>query len=150
MRSQTAQCSAASCYSLISVHTDDVEVHSEREEDAEYIRRSFGDKFGISRTDPRFMLGVLKEIKALPDGSHMMECSQPEFCEALIDGFKEHITYSGRCETPWMPGCILEVKADDYNPSQAEQQKYKEMGYLSLVGSRLWLSRRCSTLRFWT
>ena len=53
-------------YSLLSVHTDDVEVHSEREEDAEYIRRSFGDKFGISRTDPRFMLGVLKEITILP------------------------------------------------------------------------------------
>ena len=130
-------------YSLLSVHTDDVEVHSEREEDAEYIRRSFGDKFGISRTDPRFMLGVLKEITVLPDGSSIMECSQPEFCEALIDDFKEHITYGGQYETPWMPGCILEIKADDYNPSPTEQKKYKDLGYLSLAGSLLWLSRRC-------
>ena len=42
-----------------------------------------------------------------------------------------------------MPGCILEIKADDYNPSPTEQKKYKDLGYLSLAGSLLWLSRRC-------
>ena len=56
---------------------------------------------------------------------------------ALTQRSKEYITYSGRYETSWLPGCILEIKADDYNPSPAEQKKYKDMGYLSLTGSLL-------------
>eukprot|EP01048_Picozoa_sp_COSAG05_P027609 COSAG05_NODE_8138_length_732_cov_2.867299_1_plen_142_part_10 len=36
-----------------------------------------------------------------------------------------------------------EEYADDYNPSPTEQKKYKDLGYLSLAGSLLWLSRRC-------
>ena len=33
----------------------------ERQEDLDYIRNSFGNRFGIKRVDPKYMLGILSE-----------------------------------------------------------------------------------------
>eukprot|EP01048_Picozoa_sp_COSAG05_P014662 COSAG05_NODE_1681_length_4286_cov_32.661810_1_plen_66_part_00 len=36
---------------------------------------------------------------------------------------------------------LLGIKQEDYDPSIAEQRKYRDMGYMRLVGSLLWLAR---------
>ena len=49
-------------FSLLWIHTDDCFLRGERLEDLEYIRNSFGNRFGIKKVDPRYMLGLLSEI----------------------------------------------------------------------------------------
>ena len=63
------------------IHTDDCFVRGERDEDLDYIRNSFGNRFGIKRVDPRFMLGLYANIIVVPDGSKVLEFTQPDFVE---------------------------------------------------------------------
>jgi hypothetical protein len=43
--------------------------------------------------------------------------------------------------TPWKPGLIIGTKQQDYQPSAAEQHKYRDLGAMRLGGSLLWLAR---------
>ena len=91
-------------------------MQGERSEDLEYIRQSFGDKFGIKKVDPRYFLGCLMGIEPQPDGSYTLTITQPDFVEDMLLEFGSHLS--------------------------AKQAKYKEMGVLPLAGKPLWLSRR--------
>ena len=69
--------------SILIVYVDDCYVQGERSEDLEYIRQSFGDKFGIKKVDPRYFLGCLMEIEPQPDGSYTLTITQPDFVEDM-------------------------------------------------------------------
>ena len=48
---------------ILIVYVDDCRIQGEREEDLEYIKHSFGQRFGIKDVDPRYFLGCLMEIE---------------------------------------------------------------------------------------
>lgn len=129
-------------YNIMWIHTDDCFVRGERNSDLDYIRNSFGNRFGIKRVDPRYMLGILSELTQQQDGSWELELTQPEFVEQMLREFGQYCP-SKPYATPFKPSKVLGCKEEGYDPSEAEQQKYHEMGYRRLVGMLLWCSRRC-------
>ena len=46
-------------------------------------------------------------------------------------------------ETPLPEGTVFGPKQPDYDPDPAEQQEYRDLGYLSIVGALLWAMRQC-------
>ena len=129
-------------FSIMWIHTDDCFVRGERDEDLEYIRNSFGNRFGIKRVDPRFMLGLYSNIIDAPDGSKVLEFTQPDFIENMLSEFGMHIP-DKEVSTPFKPGAVLGCKEAGYDPPIAEQKAVKERGYMRLVGMLLWCARRC-------
>ena len=127
--------------SILIVYVDDCYVQGERNEDLEYIRQSFGDKFGIKKVDPRYFLGCLMEIEPQPDGSYTLTITQPDFVEDMLLEFGSYLS-TATVNVPFEPGTVLGVNEPDFDPDAAEQAKYKEMGVLTLAGKLLWLSRR--------
>ena len=51
--------------SILITSIDVCYLQGERVEDLEYIRRSFGDAFGIKREDPKYFMGYSMEIETL-------------------------------------------------------------------------------------
>ena len=56
---------------IMIVHSDDVGCYSEFDEERAFIAKEFDNRFGVVMADPRYMLGVLREVIDL-DGSHRM------------------------------------------------------------------------------
>ena len=101
-----------------------------------------GNRFGIKRVDPRFMLGLYSNIIDLPDGSKLLELTQPDFVESMLSEFGEYLPDKA-VGTPFKPGAVLGCKEAGYEPSLAEQRSVKERGYMRLTGMLLWCARRC-------
>ena len=127
--------------SILIVYVDDCHVQGERDEDLEYIRRSFGDKFGIKRADPKYFLGYLMEIEPQTDGSYTLTITQPNFVEDMMLEFGSYLS-TATVNVPFGPVTVFGVNEPDFDPDPAEQAKCKEMGVLTLAGKLLWLSRR--------
>jgi len=125
---------------IMIVHSDDVDVYSEHEEDRLFIAQEFNEKFGVVMGDSRYMLGVLREITELPNGHRMLKLSMPEYISDLVDTYAEFLPKKTP-SSPWKPKFFMGIKQQDYNPSIVEQRKYRELGYMRLVGSLLWLAR---------
>jgi len=74
--------------SYVIIHTDDCDGHGERLEDLKHIARQFHDRFKIKVCDPRFMLGVRREITM--DGEvKQIDLTQPDFIETTYNTFKD-------------------------------------------------------------
>ena len=112
-------------FSIMWIHTDDCFVRGERDEDLDYIRNSFGNRFGIKRVDPRFMLGLYANIIVVPDGSKVLEFTQPDFVESMLSEFGQYVP-SKTFSTPFKPSTVLGCKEVGYDPSAAEQRIVKE------------------------
>ena len=96
-------------FSLLWIHTDDCFLRGERLEDLEYIRNSFGNRFGIKKVDPRYMLGLLSEITVMPDGTWELELTQPEFVEQMLGEFGQYCPTT-QYKSPFEPNKVLGCK----------------------------------------
>ena len=68
---------------LIGARGRQLTKEGEREEDLEYIKQSFGQRFGIKDVDPRYFLGCLMEIE--DKGEYKtLTITQPDFVEDLL------------------------------------------------------------------
>ena len=126
---------------ILIVYVDDCRIQGEREEDLEYIKQSFGQRFGIKDVDPRYFLGCLMEIE--DQGEYKtLTITQPDFVEDLLIKYAEFMPAETKYSVPFEPGTVLGINEPDYNPSLEEQEKYRAMGALSLAGQLLWVARR--------
>ena len=125
---------------IMIVHSDDVDCYSEFESERSFLAKEFDDRFGIVMGDPRYMLGVLREVTDLPGGHRMLKLSMPEYIDELAESFEEYLPKQAP-SAPWKPKTLLGIKQNDYDPSEAEQKKYYDLGYMKLVGSLLWIAR---------
>ena len=72
----------------------------------------------------------------MPDGTWELELTQPEFVEQMLGEFGQYCPTT-QYKSPFEPNKVLGCKEIGYNPSEAEQKKYREMGYRRLVGMLL-------------
>ena len=105
--------------SILIMSVDDCYLQGEREEDLEYIRRSFGDAFGIKRADPKHFMGYSMEIETLTNMSRTLTITQPGFVEDLLLEFGNHIPVE-TMNVPFGPSTIW--NEPDTDPDIAEQR----------------------------
>jgi hypothetical protein len=127
---------------FVVTYVDDCLAYSPSDDVLKFIQDKYNDRFGVTVRNPEFYLGVRRVITRHEDGRRTLELTMPEYVSNLADEFREHMPDEVP-ELPWPAGFIIGMKETDYKPSQADQTKYKKLGYLRLVGSLLWCMRMC-------
>ena len=74
------------------IHSDDVDCYSEFEEERAFLAKEFDKRFGVVMGDPRYMLGVLREVTDLGNGHRMLKLSMPEYIDELAEQFEASLT----------------------------------------------------------
>jgi len=124
--------------SYLCIYTDDCDILGERQEDVDGIDAVLNARFKTKEGDARFMLGILRELNE--DGTELT-MSQPEFIRTTYEEHCKHMATKSNPNTPTPPKMFLYLDPDGVDEN--ESQKYKDMGYQSLVGSLLWAAYRC-------
>jgi hypothetical protein len=106
--------------------------------DLDDIDAALNTRFKTKEGDPRFMLGVLRELS---ENGEEVTMSQPEFVRMTYETHSKHIKKKCNPETPTPPKMFLYMDPEAVDAE--ESQKYKDMGYQKLVGSLLWAAYRC-------
>jgi len=123
----------------VIIHTDDCDGHGESLDDLKYIAKQFHERFKIKVCDPRFMLGVKREIYKKGEITEI-ELTQPDFIETTYNTFKDECP-SRTVHTPFPPKLFLHSLLEEHDNEISEQLIKK--GYQSLAGSILWAARNC-------
>eukprot|EP01048_Picozoa_sp_COSAG05_P000633 COSAG05_NODE_18_length_34957_cov_44.338115_12_plen_81_part_00 len=61
------------------------------------------------------MLGLYSNIMDVPDGSKVLELTQPDFIENMLSEFGMHVPDKA-VSTPFKPGAVLGCKEVGYDP----------------------------------
>eukprot|EP01047_Picozoa_sp_COSAG01_P086238 COSAG01_NODE_19302_length_1018_cov_2.107726_1_plen_254_part_00 len=139
----------AGSLAIVITYVDDVDTYGPDEEMLGVMLKAYNDRFGVKEGNREHMLGVQRTIVDHADGSRSLTLCLPEYIADLALQFSEHLPadWSGHgakpwwMSTPWRPGLIIGTKQQDYQPSVAEQNQYRELGAMRLGGSLLWLAR---------
>jgi len=125
--------------SYVIIHTDDCDGHAEVMEDLKYIAKCFHTRFKIKICDPKFMLGVQRDI-TIKDGITYMNLTQPDFIETTFNTFKDFCP-TRDIHTPFPPGMVLHGLLEEHNEEASKELIHR--GYQSIAGSILWAARNC-------
>jgi hypothetical protein len=125
------------------IYVDDVDLYGANTDDLEYLHDRFHQKFGVVRGNPEFMLGVRRVLTTESDGSRTLTFSMAKYINDLADEFADD-SPSRTPVTPWPTDTIIGTKEEHYQPTSEDQRKYRDKGYLRLVGALLWIHRMCA------
>jgi hypothetical protein len=89
------------------------------------------------------MLGVRRVLNTESDGSRTLTFSMTKYINDLADEFADD-SPSRTPVTPWPTDTIIGTKEEHYQPTSEDQRKYRDKGYLRLVGALLWIHRMCA------
>lgn len=132
--SRTIEGVTARTYMLI--HTDDIDMISEREGDLQEVHRMLSKKWECKIIDPSYVLGVKRHITM--EGDRMCcELTMTAFVEGMYSSFREHAN-NRTAYTP-MPDntyIYLNPKTTDH-----EADRVLDRGYQRLFGMILWAAR---------
>ena len=123
----------------VSIHTDDCEGVGDNFEDLNFIADEFHKRFKIKIGDPRFMLGIKREVSE-SNGVTFMTMTQPDFVITTFNQHK-HLLSKGVPETPFPAGSFMHLAQSEDDPKV--HKKFIDMGYMNIVGSLLWGARNC-------
>ena len=126
----------------VSIHTDDCEGVGDNSQDLDFIADEFHKRFKVKVGDPRFMLGIKREVSESKRNKNVtyMTMTQPDFVETTYATHK-HLLTQGVPETPFPAGEFLHLTQSEPDPKIHD--KYHKMGYMNIVGSLLWGARNC-------
>jgi len=125
-------------YTLLVVHSDDLDIVGQNKADIDYIATRLHDRFKITHGDPQFMLG-LKRVVA-KDGKSI-EINQQAYVEGMVNDFSGYVAKKRTPSTPFPPGMYLSKQEPDKIDAKESKRVHKELKFLSLVGQLLWASR---------
>ena len=123
------------------VHVDDIDGAAQDPRDAKAILEKMQKKFGISVIEPKYMLGIQRDIHTDEQGVRWLEMSQAAYCE---DAWKEWGHFRGTKKAPVKPADGLKFTDNDGNiivPDAKEYEAVTKRGYRKLVGTLLWPAR---------
>jgi len=127
--------------SYVIIHTDDCDGHGENMDDLKHIANKFHERFKIKVCDPRFMLGVQRDITTNEQTMvRTMTLTQPDFINTTYNTFKDHCP-TRDIHTPFPPGMVLHSLMGVEDPNKAKELIGR--GYQSIAGSILWAARNC-------
>ena len=128
------------------VHVDDIDGAAQDPRDAKAILEKMQKKFGISVIEPKYMLGIQRDIHTDEQGVRWLEMSQAAYCE---DAWKEWGHFRGTKQAPSKPADGLKFTDSDGNlivPDAKEYEAVTKRGYRKLVGTLLWPARNAYPL----
>jgi len=122
--------------SYMVIHVDDIDMCSQREDDAAYVVATIHARFPTTPGDPEHMLGLTRELDTKAGKLHV---KQTAFMETMWQ------TYGKLCgnrvpKSPFPPGLFIDMPPPD-ECDMAEGKRINELGYQKLVGSLLWAAR---------
>ena len=123
------------------VHVDDIDGAAQDPRDAKLILDKMQKKFGISVIEPKYMLGIQRDISTNADGVVTLEMSQVAYIE---DAWKEWGHYRKTKKAPTKPADGLKFTDNDGKlivPEAKEHETVTKRGYRKLVGTLLWPAR---------
>ena len=97
-------------YTFLVVHTDDVDIVGQNQDDVDHIINLLHDRFKVTKSDPQVMLG-LKRIIA-PDGLSV-EVTQTAYIDGMASDFKADVAGKRTPSTPFPPGLYLSKQEPD-------------------------------------
>ena len=124
------------------VHVDDIDGASEDARDSAMILEKLQKRFGISIIEPKYMLGIQRDISS-DEGITTLEMTQVAYIEQAWDDWKE---LSGRItkKAPTRPADGLKFTDQDgklIETDSAEYEAVTKRGYRRVVGTILWPAR---------
>ena len=111
-----------------SIFTDDVSTVAQRQEEVDYIENEFRKEFGIKKTNPEHMLGLLRKIT---DGGTAVEITMDSYISGVHEQFKDEPAMTTRSPTtPLPPGTFLSRSdfgkpKDEFVPGQGGSGTYQ-------------------------
>jgi hypothetical protein len=90
------------------VHVDDIDGAAQDSRDAKAILEKMQKKFGISVIEPKYMLGIQRDIHTDEQGVRWLQMSQTAYCE---DAWKEWGHFRGTKQAPSKPADGLKFTA---------------------------------------
>jgi hypothetical protein len=123
------------------VHVDDIDGAAQREEDSAKILRKLAEKFGISIVQPKYMLGVQREMTVSASGVRILTMTQVAYIEDAWEEWKQH---RKGYRAPSRPADGLKFTDENGRliiPEDEEHQRVTAMGYRRLIGTVLWPAR---------
>jgi len=126
--------------SYVVSHVDDIELAGANLSDLKFIEDRYRKEFEIKSGDPRFMLGIQREMKKDNNGIGSIYLSQPDFLE------ETYKLYQGKMKktvpnSPMPVGEFLHLGQDA--STDAEHKHYLALGYQNIAGACLWGARNC-------
>jgi len=126
--------------SYVVSHVDDIELAGASLSDLKFIEDQYRKEFEIKSGDPRFMLGIQREMKKDNNGVGSIYLSQPDFLE------ETYKLYQGKMKktvpnAPMPAGEFLHLGQDA--ATDAEHKHYLELGFQNIAGACLWGARNC-------
>jgi len=126
--------------SYVVSHVDDIELAGANLSDLKFIEDQYRKEFEIKSGDPRFMLGIQREMKKDNNGIASIYLSQPDFLEETYN------LYQGKMKktvpnAPMPAGEFLHLGQDA--ATDAEHKHYLELGFQNIAGACLWGARNC-------
>ena len=122
--------------SYMLIHTDDIDMIGEKEEDLQEIHRLLSKKWKCKLIDPSYVLGVKRHI-TMDDDIMCCELTMTAFVEGMYSSFKQYAnnrtTYTPMPDNTYI---YLNPKTTDH-----EAERVLEKGYQRLFGMILWAAR---------
>ena len=126
--------------SYVVSHVDDIELAGSDLRVLKYIEDQYRQEFEITPGNPRFMLGIQRDMEKLPNKMASINLTQPDFLEETYalyqDKMKNQIP-----GTPMPVGEFLYLGQDA--SSDSEHKYYLGLGFQNIAGACLWGARNC-------
>ena len=128
---------------LLLCYVDDLDLASETPKLEAWIWKTMGIRFELKRTDPKHMLGLLRELNK---DRTSMKISMPAYIEGMYEQFKEFLPTKGANAdtfnppaTPVPPGLYL--TNENVPDVPAAEKKPRQEALLKVLGKALWATR---------
>jgi len=123
------------------IHTDDIDGVADDPRDVDLILGKFDARFGISICEPKYMLGIQRDMSVSEDGVATLQMTQVNFIEEAWDEWKQHRSGRGPPERPADGLKFTDEKGQLIIVEEEEYKRVTAQGYRSLVGTILWPAR---------
>ena len=129
--------------SYVVSHVDDIELAGSSLSDLKFIEDQYREEFEIKSGDPRFMLGIQRELKKDNNGIGSIHLTQPDFLEETYQ------LYQGKMKktvpnSPMPVGEFLHLGQDA--ATDDEHKFYLDIGFQNIDGACLWEGFRRSNV----
>ena len=126
--------------SYVVSHVDDIELAGADLKELKFIEEQYRQEFEITSGNPRFMLGIQREMEEVKPNVPSINLTQPDFLEETYKLYQDKMKKTVPT-TPMPVGEFLYMGQDA--ASDQEHKYYLAQGFQNIAGACLWGARNC-------
>ena len=126
--------------SYVVSHVDDIEIAGADLSVLKFIEEQYRQEFEITSGNPRFMLGIQRDMEEVKPNVPSIHLTQPDFLEETYKIYQDKMKKTVPT-TPMPVGEFLYMGQDA--SSEQEHKHYLAQGFQNIAGACLWGARNC-------